>query len=95
MERELKANLYVGAIIQLWITLLLRIIAEECHYNKFLCCLTDFRKTFDTMPRKILSNRLEKLKFPFKLRLVVESCMRTLWPSLGTLRVSRKKSTTI
>ena len=28
----------------------------------------DFRKPFDTVPRNNLWNRLEELKFPFKLR---------------------------
>jgi hypothetical protein len=51
----------------------LRIIAEECHNNKtnLLCCFIDFRKYFDTVPRTNLWNRLEELKVPFELRVVV------------------------
>ena len=48
----------------------LRIIVEECHNNKsgLFCCFVDFRKSFDTMPRNNLWNRLEELKAPFELR---------------------------
>jgi hypothetical protein len=51
----------------------LRIIAEECHNNKtnLLCCSVDFRKAFDTIPRTNLWNRLEALKVPSELRVVV------------------------
>jgi hypothetical protein len=50
----------------------LRIIVEECHNNKtnLLCCFIDFRKSFDTVPRTNLWNRLEELKVPSKLRAV-------------------------
>jgi hypothetical protein len=33
-----------------------------------LCCFIDFRKTFDTVPKTNLWNRLEELKVPFELR---------------------------
>ena len=48
----------------------LRIIVEECHYDKynFFCCFVDFRKDFDMVPRNNLWNRLEELKVPFELR---------------------------
>ena len=51
----------------------LRIISEECHNNKcnLLCCFVDFRKYFDTVPRNNLWNRLEELKVPSELRVVV------------------------
>jgi hypothetical protein len=47
-----------------------RIIAEECCNNKtsLLWCFIDFRKSFDTMPRNNVWNRLEGLKVPFELR---------------------------
>jgi hypothetical protein len=50
-----------------------RIISEEFHNTKtnLFCCFVDFRKAFDTIPRKNLSNRLEEITFPFKLRVVV------------------------
>jgi hypothetical protein len=46
---------------------------EECHNNKtnLLCCFIDFRKYFDIVPRTNLWNRLEEIKVPFKLRVVV------------------------
>jgi hypothetical protein len=48
----------------------LRIIAEECQNNKtnILFCFVYFRKSFDTMPRTNLWNRLEELKVPYGLR---------------------------
>ena len=51
---------------------MLRIIAEEFCNNKFdlLCCFVYFRKSFDTMPRNNLWNRLEEIKVPFELRVV-------------------------
>jgi hypothetical protein len=51
----------------------LRIIAKECHNNKtnLLCCFVDFRKYFDIVPRTNLWNRLEEIKVPFELRVVV------------------------
>jgi hypothetical protein len=50
----------------------LRIIAEEFCNTKtnILCCFVDFRKAFDTVPRKILWDRLEEIKVPFKLRVI-------------------------
>ena len=44
----------------------LRIIAEEFHNNKsrLFCCFVDFRKSFDTVPRNNLWNRLDDLKAP-------------------------------
>jgi hypothetical protein len=33
-----------------------------------LCCFVDFRKAFDTIPRKNLWDRLEEIKVPFYLR---------------------------
>ena len=43
---------------------------EECHNDKsnIFCCFVDFRKTFYTVPRNNLWNRLEELKVPFELR---------------------------
>ena len=51
----------------------LRIIAEECCSNKsdLFCCFVDFRKSFDTMPRNNMWKRLEELKVPFELRVVM------------------------
>jgi len=48
----------------------LRIIMEECRNDKsnLFCCFVDFRKSFDTVPRNNLWNRLEELKVPFELR---------------------------
>jgi len=48
----------------------LRIIAEECRNNKsnIFCCFVDFRKAFDTVPKKNIWNKLEELKVPFELR---------------------------
>jgi hypothetical protein len=47
-----------------------RIIAEELRNTKIniFCCFVDFRKAFNTIPRKNLWNRLEEIKVPFKLR---------------------------
>jgi hypothetical protein len=49
-----------------------RIIAEEFHNTKtnIFCCFVDFRKSFDTVPRKNLWDRLEEIKVPFELRVV-------------------------
>jgi hypothetical protein len=49
-----------------------RIIAEEFCNTKtnLFCCFVDFRKYFDTVPRKNLWDRLEEIKVPFKLRVV-------------------------
>jgi hypothetical protein len=51
----------------------LRIISKECHNNKtnLPCCFFYFRKSFDIVPRTNLWNRLEDLKFPSCLRVVV------------------------
>ena len=51
----------------------LRIVAKECHNNKshLFCFFMDFIKSFDIVPRNNLWNRLEDLKFPFDLRVVV------------------------
>jgi hypothetical protein len=49
-----------------------RIIIEEfCNTktNRF-CCFVDFRKCFDTVPRKNLWDRLEEIKMTFELRVV-------------------------
>ena len=48
----------------------LRIIVEECHNDKssLFCFFVDYRKDFDMLPRNILWNILEELKFPFELR---------------------------
>jgi hypothetical protein len=45
----------------------------KCHNNKtsLLCCFVDFRKVFDTMTMTNLWIRLEELKVPFKLRVVI------------------------
>ena len=50
-----------------------RIISEEFHNTKtnLFSFFVDFRKAFDMIPRKNLSNRLEEITFPFKLRVVV------------------------
>jgi hypothetical protein len=52
---------------------MLRIVAEERHNNKtnLLCCFVDFRKSFDIVPRISLWNRLEELKVPSEMRVVV------------------------
>ena len=43
---------------------------EESRNDKsnLFCFFVDFRKTFDTVPRNNLWNRLEELKVPFELR---------------------------
>ena len=47
----------------------LSIIAKECRNKSHLfCCFVDFRKSFDTVPRNNLWNRLEEIKVPFELR---------------------------
>jgi hypothetical protein len=50
-----------------------RIIAEEFRNTKtnFFCCFVDFRKYFDMVPRKNLWNRLEEIKVPLELRVIV------------------------
>jgi hypothetical protein len=47
-----------------------RIITEEFCNTKtnLFCSFVDFRKSFDTVPRKNLWERLEEIKVPFKLR---------------------------
>lgn len=47
-----------------------RIIVDECRNDKsnLFYCFVDFRKTFDTVLRNNLWNRLEELKVPFELR---------------------------
>ena len=52
---------------------ILRIILEECHNDKsnLFCFFVEFRKAFDTIPRNNLWNRLEELKVPFKLRVLL------------------------
>jgi hypothetical protein len=49
-----------------------RIIVEEFHNTKtnIFFFFVDFRKYFDTVPRKNLWNRLEEIKVPFELRVV-------------------------
>jgi hypothetical protein len=49
-----------------------RIIAEEFHNTKtnLFCCIVDFRKSFDIVPRKNLWNRLEEIKVTLELRVV-------------------------
>ena len=49
---------------------MLRIIVEDCRNDKsnIFFCFVDFRKTFDTVPRNNLWNRLEEIKVPFELR---------------------------
>ena len=44
--------------------------AEECRNNKtcFLCCFVDFRKSFDTLPKSNIWNKLKELKVAFELR---------------------------
>jgi hypothetical protein len=52
----------------------LRIIMDECHNNKtnLLCWFVYFRKYFDIVPKtNLFYNRLEKIKFHFKLRFIV------------------------
>ena len=51
----------------------LRITAEECRNNKadLFCCLVDFIKAFDTVPGNNPWNRLEEIKVPFELRVVM------------------------
>ena len=48
----------------------LRTIVEDCCDDKsnLFCFFVDFRKSFDTVPRNKLWNRLEELKVPFELR---------------------------
>ena len=36
--------------------------------SDLFCCFMDFIKSFDTVPRNNMWNRLEKLKVPFELR---------------------------
>jgi hypothetical protein len=50
----------------------LRIIAEEFCNTKtnILCCFVDFRKSFDTIPKKNLWDRLEEINEPFEFRVV-------------------------
>jgi hypothetical protein len=52
---------------------ILRIIAEECCNNKInlLCCFIDFRKHFDNVHGTNLWNRLEEIKVPSRLIVVV------------------------
>jgi hypothetical protein len=47
-----------------------RLIAEEFRNTKtnLFCCLVDFRKSFEMVPRKNLWNRLEEIKVPFEMR---------------------------
>ena len=49
-----------------------RIIAEEFRNTKTIhfSCFIDFRKAFDMVPGKNLSDRLEEIKVPFELRVV-------------------------
>ena len=49
--------------------LTLRIITKEHRNNNCdpFCFFVDFRKSFDTLPRNNLWNRLEELKVPFEL----------------------------
>ena len=51
----------------------LRIIVEECHNHKtnIFYCFSDFRKTFDTIPRTKLCKRQEKIMVPLEFRIVV------------------------
>ena len=67
----------------------LRIIVEECRNNKsdLFCCFVDFRKVFDTVPRKNSWNRLEELKVPSELRVV--AIMFYTKMSLLSLRIMR------
>lgn len=69
-------------------TVMLRIIAEECHNNKtnLLCCFVDFRKSFDTVSRKNPWDSLEEIKVPCELMVVAIRLYENLFPSLGTLR---------
>ena len=47
-----------------------RIIIEEFRNTKtnLFCCFVDFRKYFDTVPKKKLWDRLEEIKVSFELR---------------------------
>jgi hypothetical protein len=56
----------VAHLVTFWI------IAKEFHNTKTnpFCCFLDFRKYFDTVPRKNLWNKLEEIKVPFELRVV-------------------------
>jgi hypothetical protein len=49
------------------------IISKELHNTKtnLFCCFVDFRKDFDTIPRKKIWNRLEEMKVSFKLRVLI------------------------
>ena len=49
-----------------------RIIAEDLCNTKtnIFCCVVDFRKSFDMVPRKNLWNRLKEIKVSLELRVV-------------------------
>jgi hypothetical protein len=76
----------------------LRIIAEEFHNTKtnLLCCFVDFRKSFDTVPRKNLWDRLEEIKVPFELRVVAIRLYENVISKFkNTEGLGRKKLTAI
>ena len=70
---ELKDKWGLEGITLPHTTSLLSEIAEDCRNIKsnLFCCFVDFRKDFDTVPRNNLWNRLEELKVPIELRVVV------------------------
>jgi hypothetical protein len=75
MVKELKARSGLEDTIQLWTTILhfrsfQRIVAMIKPISFFFI---DFRKYFDTLPEANLWNRLEEIKVPFELRVVVVS----------------------
>ena len=54
-----------------------RMMEKECRNNNYelFCCFVYFQKSFDTVTRNNLWNRLEELKVPFELRVVMISVM--------------------
>lgn len=66
----------------------LKMIEKECHNNKIdlLRGFIDFRKYFDTILMKKLSNWLEKIKVPIELRVYVKSLFENLIAKFRTTK---------
>jgi hypothetical protein len=70
-----------------------RIISKEFHNTKtnIFCCFVDFRKVFDTVPRKNLWNRLEEIKVPFELRVVARRLYENIISKFKNTKGSSKE----
>ena len=61
---------------------------EKCHNKnkKLLFCLIDFRKYFDIIPKTNIWKRLDEIKFPLELRVVMTRFYENFISNFSTMK---------